>query len=506
MSGKCSVYKSRPINSMALTTEQNEAQARMIARTCPSYGTTDQVADLNATRFGTEVCLPIVSVDPDEISTYKQAGVDSCTMCEHYVKPSNLVQASFAPTNVLNVGRGMGLCAARGTVIHDVTCAVVCDMRSKGASAGFDTTLLGMAKMFPEYSRAAIDKFRTDASRAAGRISVLPENFEPSTYSSGNIPQEYYEMGIRAWVPLSDPSGTGNVVQLPVFRRDFFSEEDQALIPNTNDEEHPELYVDHGGVTYDVAVAWSELDETPAAWGAPGLGKTELARQMAWIMQLPFVRISITGTSELDDLEGKMMFLDGETKFQEGRVVKGWKRPCVMLIDEPNVGPREVWQFLRPLTDNSKQLVVDADSGRPVSRDPFCYLMFAMNPAWDMRNDGTNDLADADIRRLFHVEMTLPPRDLEMSIIRARCALDGFTIPENLLKMVMDISTGIRKSSDNHDLPISWGIGTQIKVARYLNWFDPIRAYRLAAADSLDPDVRDLVLNEVRTHYTPGVV
>ena len=144
--------------------------------------------------------------------------------------------------------------------------------------------------------------------------------------------------------------------------------------------------------------------------------------------------------------------------------------------------------------------MLDTDKGQYIKRDDNCFLMFAMNPAWDIRNDGTNTLADADIRRLYHIEMGLPEPEVERDIIISHCKLDGFDIPEKLLDLVMQISTGIRSQSDDA-LPVTWGIASNIKVARYLNWFDPITAYKTAVADSLEPDIRDIILNEVRTRF-----
>jgi hypothetical protein len=96
--------------------------------------------------------------------------------------------------------------------------------------------------------------------------------------------------------------------------------------------------------------------------------------------------------------------------------------------------------------------------------------------------------------------MGLPPENIERQIIKTHCALDGFMIPDKLLDMVMKVAESIRAAAVT-DLPISWGIGTQIKVSRYLNWFEPVRAYRLAAANSLEPDVREIILNDVRTCF-----
>src|SRR6266496_4721016 len=100
--------------------------------------------------------------------------------------------------------------------------------------------------------------------------------------------------------------------------------------------------------------------------------------------------------------------------------------------------------------------------------------MLAANPAWDPRNVGANQIGDADSSRLMSVKFTLPPPPLEKKIIKARVALDKWEIPENQLRMLMQVATDLRALSDDGTLPISWGIRVQIKVARALRWFSAI--------------------------------
>jgi len=262
------------------------------------------------------------------------------------------------------------------------------------------------------------------------------------------------------------------------------------------------LYVDHFGGMYGLGVAWMELDETPVFWGVPGVGKTELLRHAAWIMQLPFHRISITKSSEIDDIAGKMEYSPEKgTWFRYGRLPRAWTKPGVICIDEPNTGPEEIWQFIRPLTDNSKQLVLDMYDGRPLDRHQDAYMGMAMNPAWDARNIGALEIADADSNRLFHVYIEMPPERLEKEILKARVELDGWELSDRQLKMLMDIAKDIRSLCDDGQLPMTWAVRQQIKVARALRWFNPIVAYRRAAGDFLEPEAQQVLLDQVRAHW-----
>ena len=491
----CSVIGNKPVSLSIVTREQALAQQAMIGGSCPVYNAPHP--DKKYQSGAVPVGFPLREIDPKTIRDYQRIPVQSCTDCENYAPPAEVAKLGF--------GGRRGMCVAKGELIETGsarTIASACDLRRKGPQ--ITSVELNMMNFFPVYTLTKIEAWMAENDRKRSGL-CLPDNFDPLSHVGrlAGIPDQ----GIRTWVKVMDPEGTGNSVDLPIFDRAYFEAYDAehgttetSKIPNNWDEERPDLYVDHAGMLYRTAVAFMKLDETPALWGPPGVGKTEFARYFAWVMQIPFERVSITGTTELDDLQGSMRFEASETKFHLGRVSRAWAKPNVLLIDEPNVGPREVWQFLRPLTDNSKQLVLDADRGQRIKRDDNCFLMFAMNPAWDIRNDGANTLADADIRRLFHLELGLPSAEIERKIIRDHCMLDEFNIPDALLDLVMSVAVGIRALSAD-SLPITWGIGTQIKVARYLNWFDPLVAYKQAAADSLEPDVRDLILNEVRTKF-----
>lgn len=231
---------------------------------------------------------------------------------------------------------------------------------------------------------------------------------------------------------------------------------------------------------------------------------TEFYRYMSWLMQLPFERVSITRSSELDDLAGKMLFENNETVFQPGRIPKAWSKPGILCLDEPNVGPVDVWQFIRPLTDNSKQLVLDMNNGETIIRHEYCRMGMAINPSWDSRNIGAEPLADADSNRLAHIYVDFPAENIERSILNNRCKSDGYDLPDSTLNEIMEIAKTLRTMSQEEDLPITWGIRQQIKVARATEYFDLEDCYKMAATDNLEPEVAEMVLLTVRTKASGG--
>lgn len=467
----------------------SEADAKAIqkkfATGCSSYGEPRPTIP-DWSRIYMQVMLP----NPQVLAAEKvqPEAVQNCSSCTFFVRDVNVIQQA---------GFAAGMCAAKGKLLLQPRLTLEarnCDYKSIGD--GNPPNWLDGMTFLPEYEFGF--KGDDDPSRLVAknvRHLVDPRDYE----TDKPITDEDKAHGIRAWRELEDHT-TGNSVFLPIYDVKFFPEDQQKMIPKTGDDEHPEDYVDHMQAAYKCAVLWTELDETPALWGQPGTGKTEFFRYMAWLMGLPFYRFSITASTELDDLAGKMHFENGETVFKYGRLPIAWKSAGVIVIDEPNTGPPEVWQFLRPLTDNSKQLVLDVNEGESIERHDDAYLGMAMNPAWDFRNVGTNQIGDADANRMMHFFIEKPPEDLERKIIVDRCLHDGFEIPDEMLDLVMKVAEDIRGLCEDGALTMSWMIRPQLKVARLLRWFDPITAYRMASGDYLEPAQQDLLLDAVRAH------
>jgi MoxR-like ATPase len=467
------------------STKQTDKLSQYYAPNCDSYGLDLPPAPIEK-RF--LVAMPVPEAMQANMNQDTREPCRSCLTCKKYVSEETVVS---------DFGWTSGLCTAKGKLIlptQSVYEARACPMREMG-TIRHDT--LGI-HLLPEYE----DAFQLAVEPVAAYFKNKGNLVEPHDYPTDKeVSDEDIESGIRAWRRVPDPMGSGNEAFLPIYRIDYFSENEQLKIPRAGDDEHPELYVDHFGGTYMAAVAWTELDETPTAWGEAGVGKTEFYRYLAWLMCLPFERISITAASEIDELAGKMQYTpERGTWYQYGRLPLAWSKPCVICIDEWNTGPVEVQQFVRPLTDNSKQMVLDMNNGEHIKRHTDCYLGFAMNPAWDVKNIGAMPLGDADVNRLYHVFIDLPPDSLEREIIINRVKCDGWEIDTERLDMLMGVAADLRALAKDNELPITWGIRPQIKVARALRWFDPITAYRRAIADYLEPSAQETLLDAVRAH------
>lgn len=432
--------------------------------------------------------------------------VNSCARCINFVPTMAVRRAT---------GWATGYCKAKGSLLLDDrldTYAATCTEKDRATvSERVKDTDIVTLPLFPEYSPTFGEKQKPDP------FKIHAANLITSTQSySSDVPitDKHKARGIKAIRKILDPRGKKKDLYLPIMDEDaiisrggnkvpLFSEEDKARIPRSGDPERPESYFDHNGLVYRATVCWVYLKQTPALWGMPGTGKTEALRHMAWLMGMPFTRISITESSEVDDLIGKLMYSpERGTWFQYGRIPLGWQRPNVLCLDEPNTGPDAVWQAVRPLTDDSKQMVVDQNSGERIPQHPLCYLGMAMNPAWDPRNKGVAPLADADGSRLAHIEMELPPEAVEKKIIKEVLESDKWdpADADRDINVLMSIARELRAMSNENSVSFTWGIRSQIKVARlraFMSWPD---AFRMGVTDSLEPEVRQLIMKSVESH------
>ncbi len=432
----------------------------------------------------------LVGVDVQAMSAMPDPQANArCGDCAHYV-------ASYEVRE--NTGWTAAICRASGSLMSDEK------LHHYASKCGKFKARYGPK---PKSGNLAHFVFFPQFSPTFGKVDVTAEyrkavskSADPGAHPTDReVTDAHKARGIKAWRKIIDPEGYGSPTYLPVYDTNFFPEHLQVLVPNTGDDEHPELYADHNGFLYTMAVLWRELDEAPAWWGQGGVGKTEFARHLAWLMRSPFHRLSITAASELDDIIGKFLFEGNETVFHYGRLPQAWKSPGVILIDEPNTGPNEIWQAIRPLTDNSKMLVLDQNKAERIPRGKDTYLAFAMNPAWDPRNVGVNTVGDADNSRLMHMYFSLPPAELEIEIIQKRVALDGWQMTPAQTKALMGVANDLRGQGDA--LHTTWGVRHQIKAARALKWFTPPVAYRRAVGDSLEPSQLELILTSVSSHF-----
>lgn len=417
----------------------------------------------------------IVAIGAKKASMPAGKKINSCNSCENCLTTADAHREFTVP---------MPICTVKGSIIVQPSVGI----------RGCPYVLPGRpAREVPKnssYLDHLAKSFRYDDSK---QIERLREANDPLAYLTDKaVEDEDRELGIQAWRKVPMPAG-GEPVYLPIFSPDVWDSTEAKLIPRPDSDERPDLYVDYSNLLTTFAVT-TALGETPLLIGQPGTGKTEALRWLAYLMQVPFYRFQITKTTQVEDLVGSPQFGDGKTFFKEGRLPTAYRRPCLIDLDEVNLGPPEVREVLRPLTDNSKQFVIDSAHGVVINKHVFCFLAMTINPAWDMRNAGTEDFAAADANRLCPVWIPDAPESVLRVIVKNRCAVDGYEISDDLLTKILLVGEDITKFADEGLFPDHWGTRQVIKVARLTKYLPLLEAFKRASLDFYDPREVEMII------------
>lgn len=425
------------------------------------------------------------SGDPDVlirgvVPEHKREQLRSCELCINFVDASVVHE---------ELGFDLPLCAASGRLLFESRFS----REPKHCMYAEPVFLSDHPRLTTTKSMELRPEYGTPVAIGATRRRVV---IEPSEYPSDfEVSDEDRAAGIRAWRLIPSQEDPSLTVPLPIYDANFFDEDVRAEIPVTGGEGSPELYVDHNNLVYTAAYVWSK-GKTPFLLGHTGVGKTEGLRHIAWLMQLPFVRIGVHKSTEVDHLVGTRILKDGQTDWVNGRLTEAWPRQCVLVIDEANMAVNDLWEFLRPLLDDSKQFALDAKDGTIISKHIDNYFAVTGNPAWDMRYVGVQEISPADMSRLSPVWVDFPPEDTERTIIVERCKSDGYDIPADTVRAILAIAKEIRNQGDA--LPIVWGVRNNINVALMTQGFNLMTAYRLAGLNALDPITAETIMNIVK--------
>lgn len=412
----------------------------------------------------------------------------TCNSCLFCVKQNTVHTETGFP---------LPLCSATGDLIFSgVTAANKCELGFSGPPMSSMPSGFRLLSQYSDEWTILVMDSSNDGPEVLG-----PNEFLSTVGSDKEVTDEDRKLGIAGWRKVEDPEGEGHDVFLPIFDEDFFEDEEKRKIPREDDDTHPELYVDYSGLLYQFAVDSWELDETLCLVGAPGLGKTEFGRWVAYLMKVPFNRFSFTKASEVDDMIGKIKFdTSVGTYWTDGRITSAFKKLGITMLDELNLGPEECKEFLRPIMDNSKQLVLDQDSGQIAERHPMARMLVSINPAWDARNIGATEFADAEVNRMSFSYVGWPDALTERKIIKSNCKLIGYDIPDELVSKIIKIGADLKEASESGLLPGSWGIRQQIKVAKKTKYYGLERAYKQASLNYFDPNIASEILTLIGQH------
>lgn len=417
-------------------------------------------------------------------------------------KPTLCLQCKwFVPPKVVHEETGwtLGMCAAKGRLLFSTHYNREASLCGEGIIGTNRETTDGV-NLMPIYEVPVSISKKPQQPIAVKRATLQAD---PREYPTDRpVTPAEAAAHIRAWRLIPDPEGLHDAVEMPIFHGEALCGYDPRI---TYGQHRPDLYIDHAGLLYDLMTEWLRYDATPVVIGGAGTGKTELFCYAAYMMDLPFTRLSVSKGTEEYHFYGEKSLVTvtdamGETHtvttFVKGRFVEAITKPGVAVVDEPNL-KSDIFELLRPVFDSAGQIVIDAAQGSVMNKDDLCFLGCAQNPSWDPLYIGTEPMSAADMDRVSPIFVDLPPDDIERDIIVAHCKDRGYDIEKSTLDYLMLIAGDLRTLIADGTLPIAWGIRSQIKVALKTQYYSFEKAYRRAIIDGLEQAYVDVIVASV---------
>src|ERR1035437_194127 len=171
--------------------------------------------------------------------------------------------------------------------------------------------------------------------------------------------------------------------------------------------------------------------------GKHGLGKSELARQLASRYQMDYVPIPINLLQESGQLMGHDEFLDNQTTFIESNFVKAIKTPNTMIhLEELNrpESPKALGELF-PLLDDSRMIVHDKLGEVRVA--PGIVFVGTLNVGFEYT--GIDPLDEALRDRFHYIEVGYLPPSQEAELITMRTGL-----PEKQSNRLVEFANSLR--------------------------------------------------------------
>ena len=157
--------------------------------------------------------------------------------------------------------------------------------------------------------------------------------------------------------------------------------------------------------------------------GQHGMGKSELARQIAAANGMDYYPIPIGSLQETGQLMGRYELINGETKFMEGEFVKAVRTPNVLIhLEELNrpESPKAL-NDLFPLLDDGRMTVHEQLGEIKVA--PGIVFVATLNEGFEYTGIDPLDAALQD--RFYFMQLEYLPARIESTLILTRTGLGG---------------------------------------------------------------------------------
>jgi len=162
-------------------------------------------------------------------------------------------------------------------------------------------------------------------------------------------------------------------------------------------------------------VAWSPDNNTPQSqyasfglYGPPGTGKNTTARQMAAVLGLPYVEMTVNPDTSAQDEIGRTILEDGSTRAQLGKIGLAAAAGGVICVNEIVRNPRMATAFQGMMEDRVIEIQGTEGGIQRIPVHPSTVFVMTWNPGMEGDDDRP---AGAPLARMMPIELKRPSTD-----------------------------------------------------------------------------------------------
>lgn len=220
--------------------------------------------------------------------------------------------------------------------------------------------------------------------------------------------------------------------------------------------------------------------------GETGTGKTTIIREIGKEMSKVLHRVSLNGTTSIEDIVGKWLVKAGSTVWQDGILTMAMRKGDWVVFDEINAALPEILFALQSVLDDARCLTLVEKDGEIVPSHEEFRFFATMNPTEDYA--GTKELNKALVSRFAAIiEVVPPPPEIELEILVGLHKVDA-----SIAGKLIVLANGMRQSKAKDE------------IMYFCSTRDLIQTGHLAAHVGLDDAIRFCIMSKMTKDEIAG--